>query len=92
MKTLMDAREQMYIRLTRQQATLLDFLQEQKTAAIHGPAGTDKTMIALKKAKRLSADGRRVPLLCYNRLLRDTMVRDNADPLISIHSIFTLAY
>jgi len=34
-----------------------------------GPAGTGKTMLAIEAARRSSATGSRVLLVCYNRLL-----------------------
>ena len=38
-----------YVQLTRQQFAILDFLREQKIAAIHGPAGTGKSLLAMEK-------------------------------------------
>ncbi len=55
--------------LLREQYKLLDFLEEQNTAIINGAAGTGKTMIAVEKARRHSANGEKVLFLCYNRLL-----------------------
>src|SRR5262249_53967516 len=37
--------------------------------AFEGPAGTGKTMLAIETARRGGAAGRRVLLLCFNRLL-----------------------
>jgi hypothetical protein len=58
-----------FIRLTNEQTYLLDYLSEQKYAAIQGPAGTGKTMVALEAAKRLADQGRKVLFLCFNELL-----------------------
>ena len=41
-----------FFRLTRNQAKIIDFLDEQPHAAVHGAAGTGKTLIALEKARR----------------------------------------
>lgn len=49
-----------YIQMTRQQASILNFLQEQPTAVIHGPAGTGKTMLAIEKANMLASKGEKV--------------------------------
>lgn len=54
--------------MTQEQSALLDYLEEQRVAAIQGGAGTGKTMLAIEKAKRLSADGK-VLFLCFNRFL-----------------------
>ncbi len=61
--------EEMFVRLTREQGSLLDYLEEQRVAAIQGAAGTGKTMLAIEKAKRLAGSGK-VLFLCYNKFLR----------------------
>lgn len=48
-----------YVQLTNQQFSILRFLQEQRTAAIYGPAGTGKTMLAVEKARMLASQGKR---------------------------------
>lgn len=58
-------------RLLREQANILNYLEEQPFAVINGAAGTGKTMIALEKARRHSEKGESVLFLCYNRLLCD---------------------
>jgi hypothetical protein len=58
-----------YIQLTRQQSAILHYLREQKTAAIHGPAGTGKTLLAVEKAKMLAEAGEKVLYLCFNEFL-----------------------
>lgn len=66
-------------RMTLEQSTLLDYLEEQREAAIQGSAGTGKTWIALQKAIRLSAnlpEGKKVLFLCYNNFLL-TFLRNN---------------
>ncbi len=55
-------------RMTSEQSALLDYLEEQRAAAIQGGAGTGKTMLAVEKAKRLSMNDR-VLFLCFNRFL-----------------------
>lgn len=58
-----------FIRLTREQGSLLDYLEEQRVAAIQGAAGTGKTMLAIEKARRLASSGK-VLFLCFNQFLR----------------------
>ena len=58
-----------FLRLTREQSTLLDYLTEQRKVTIQGVAGTGKTLIAIEEAKRLADAGRSVLLLCYNHML-----------------------
>ncbi|MBK8025129.1 MAG: DUF2075 domain-containing protein [Chloroflexi bacterium] len=46
---------------------------------IHGGAGTGKTMLAVELVRRLSAQGRRVLLTCYNRELGLWLERNARD-------------
>jgi len=57
------------IRLTEEQASVLRTLGRQKRAAIAGPAGTGKTVLAVQKARMLAEQGAKVLLLCYNKPL-----------------------
>ena len=81
--------DQAFIRLTREQAGLLDYIQEQRTATIQGVAGTGKTMLAIEAAKRYSDDGRRVLFLCFNRLLFEHLETDCAYPNVFYYNINT---
>lgn len=66
------AKAAMFHRLTAEQSFLLDYLDEQDEAAIHGFAGTGKTCLAMEKAKKLSDDGGTI-FLCYNTFLKDNL-------------------
>lgn len=55
-------------RMTMEQSYLLDYLEEQRVAAIQGGAGTGKTMLAIEKARRL-AETDQVLFLCFNHHL-----------------------
>ena len=61
--------QEVFDRLTREQSSLLDYLEEQRVAAIQGAAGTGKTCLAIEKAKRLAKTGK-VLFLCFNQFLR----------------------
>ena len=63
------AAKALFRRMTTEQMYLLDYLEEQDEAAIHGAAGTGKTIMAVQKAKSL-AQTDRVLFLCFNRFLK----------------------
>lgn len=72
-----------FIRLTNEQSVLLDYIEEQKYAAIQGAAGTGKTMIAQMAAERFGKAQRKVLFLCYNaflyHFLKDAHPKENVD-------------
>lgn len=68
---LLQEQEQRRLRLTKNQLRVLDFLRSHRRAAVCGGAGTGKTVLAVEKARRLSAEGFRTLLTCYNRQLAD---------------------
>lgn len=85
----------MFHRMTMEQLTLLDYLDEQREAAIQGNAGTGKTWIALQKAIRLSEevqDGRKILFLCYNAFLLTFLRKNYADehPNIDFYNLESL--
>ena len=67
-RTKFDEQEREFLLLAKEQQVLLDYLEEQPTAVIQGCAGTGKTLLAVEKARRLSADGK-VLFLCFNKYL-----------------------
>jgi len=71
-----EARDRQFIQLTNEQARVIEFLDEQKTAVISGIAGTGKTVLAVEKARRLAAQGGRVLVVFYNSALKNWL-REN---------------
>ena len=61
------------IRLTEEQFQVLSLLRHQRRAAICGCAGSGKTMLATEQARRLSEQGFRVLLTCFNAPLADSL-------------------
>lgn len=57
------------LRLTEDQARVLDLLQSRRRVAVSGGAGTGKTVLAVEKATRLACQGFRTLLTCYNQQL-----------------------
>jgi len=61
--------------LTHAQAKVLDYLSGNPRVEIRGGAGSGKTWLAIEKARRLTADGQRVALMCYSRGLAEYLRR-----------------
>ena len=83
------AAKEIYKRMTREQSTLLEYLEEQEEAAIHGIAGTGKTVLAVKKAETLSAENR-VLFLCFNKFLKEHLEENNTNKNIDYYNLDSL--
>jgi hypothetical protein len=57
------------IELTTDQYATLDVIAQDPRCLVTGGAGSGKTMLAIEAARREAREGRRVLLLCFNRLL-----------------------
>lgn len=64
-----------FAHLLDSQMRVLDFISDQRTAAINGAAGTGKTLIALEYARRMATRGDRVLFLCFNKMLKEDIAR-----------------
>lgn len=82
-----DLKKIVFHRLLDEQAGILDFLDEQLTAAVNGAAGTGKTMIAVEKARRHAVAGERVLFLCFNAQLKEYLEENYARDLVSYYTI-----
>ena len=82
-----DLKNVIFHHLLDEQKNVLDFLIEQKTAAINGAAGTGKTMVALEKARRNADNGERVLFLCYNSRLRQFLEDNYKNDYIDFYTI-----
>lgn len=78
-------------RMLNEQAGILNFLTEQKTAVINGAAGTGKTMIAVEKAQRHANEGEKVLFLCYNLQLKNYLADNYPHTNIDYYTISGLA-
>ena len=83
--------EQSTARLTNAQFALLEYLCDQRTAAIHGAAGTGKSLLAVEKARMLAREGQKVLYLCFNEFLLERLRSCCWDRNITIHNERTLA-
>ena len=62
----------MFNRLTKEQAQLLDYIDQIHSARIEGVGGTGKTMLALERARRINPD-EKVLFLCFNVFLLNSL-------------------
>ena len=61
--------------LTEHQAVILDAIRLLNRIEVRGGAGSGKTFLAVEQARRLSADGKRVALVCYSHGLASYLRR-----------------
>jgi hypothetical protein len=59
------------IKLTSEQLSCLDSLEDNPRCLIHGAAGTGKTLLALENARRSIASGEKTAFFCFNMMLGD---------------------
>ncbi|HET8527076.1 MAG TPA: ATP-binding domain-containing protein [Actinomycetota bacterium] len=71
LKLRFDEEDRKIVELTNDQAWVLSFVLHRRRAAVTGPAGSGKTLLAISVAKQLAAGGRRTLLTCFNRRLGD---------------------
>jgi hypothetical protein len=84
---LLNEKNRRFHRMLDEQKILMDFLEQQRSAAISGAAGTGKTMLAVEKARRLAEQNDYVLFLCYNRELKDYLASTFAHPFISFYTL-----
>lgn len=86
-----DLKKLVFHRLLREQAGILNFLEDQRSASINGAAGTGKTMIAIEKAQRNTAENQSTLFLCYNSQLKNFLSENYSNPKIHYYTIAGLA-
>ncbi len=67
--------EERLLRLTEEQYEVLEMLEANARCLFRGAAGTGKTVLSLEYARRAASAGAQVLLVCYNRLLGETLRR-----------------
>ncbi len=86
-----DERDEQLVQLTREQARVIDFLDEQSHAAVFGAAGTGKTLLGVEKARRLATPSSPVLFLCFNAALREHLETRHAQRNVSFLTFHGLA-
>ncbi len=73
LKLAFNEEDRKIVELTEEQAWVRAFVLNRKRAAVTGPAGSGKTLLAVGIATRLADEGRRTLLTCFNRLLAEDL-------------------
>jgi hypothetical protein len=71
LKLRFDEEDKKIVELTTDQAWVLAFVLHRRRAAVVGPAGSGKTLLAISVAQQLATAGHRTLLTCFNRRLGD---------------------
>jgi hypothetical protein len=69
-----DEEDKKIVELTDDQAWVLAFVANRTRAAVTGPAGSGKTLLAVQIAKRFAERGQRTLLTCFNRRLGEHLL------------------
>ncbi len=78
LKLAFDEEDRKIVELTEEQAWVRAFVLNRERAAVSGPAGSGKTLLAIGMATRLADEGRRTLLTCFSRLLAEDL-RERTD-------------
>lgn len=82
------------LQLTNDQIRTSRRLAANPRTVVRGAAGTGKSVIALERARQLSADGQRVLVLCFNQLLaghvRSALNGDPRAPKLKVQHVHSL--
>jgi len=73
LKLRFDEEDRRLVQLTQDQAWVRSYVLHRKRAAVAGPAGSGKTLLAVSIAEHLADAGRPTLLTCFNRLLAEDL-------------------
>ena len=71
MHATLDSTDKELISLTKEQYRCLDELEDNPRCLMLGGAGSGKTLLAIEQTRRCIANGEKVGLFCYNKMLGD---------------------
>lgn len=84
---LIEDKERELAEINQTQDIVIDLLSNYKKAFIIGGAGTGKTWIAIKKAKRCSKEGKKALYLCCNETLANAVTGFISDENVDTYSL-----
>ena len=88
----LDRTEDNLVRLTSEQAIVMESLAGNERLLIEGDAGTGKTLLAIDFASKTAGKGKKVLYLTFNKNLANTLFRRAGSPenpdIVNIHALF----
>jgi hypothetical protein len=86
LKLAFDEEDRRIVELTDEQSYLRAFVLHRRRAAVTGPAGSGKTILATEIAKHLALSGKRTLLTCFNVKLADAL-RATTEGVPNLHVV-----
>lgn len=84
--------EEKYLQLESDQKVFFESLTQQKRLAVSGGAGSGKTMLAGSAAADFGNEGKKVLLLCFNRMLFNALDATLSGKEVTVSTFHTFAY
>lgn len=82
--------EEILVQLTEEQARVLQGLEQHKRVLVEGAAGTGKTLLALRRARRFAEQGLNTLYVCFNSNLAAAVRGRESHPNLKIQSFHSL--
>lgn len=92
MSVILNRTEEQLLSVTDEQYSIMEGFDENDRMLISGSAGTGKTLLAIEQCRRLSAAGKSVLFLCYNKLIASfvTELRDKEKGKYDVYNLHRL--
>ena len=91
-KMVRSERKQQLVSFVQDQYAALDLFSLIPRAIFKGPAGTGKSLLAVEFARRATQQGKRVRLICFNKLLSQHLRGQISHPNLEITTADSLAF
>ncbi len=89
LSVILSRTDEQLLSVTDEQYSIMEGFEENDRLLISGAAGTGKTLLAMEQCRRLSAAGKKVLYLCFNRLIA-AYVKECRDQQHGKYDVFNL--